>query len=424
MGWFSRSRQQLRPGRGPGTVLTATDGKDVLLNSPDGWEVEQPALWWTGGFGGNYVPGSGQTLGNPIPGGDPSQAWMSLPTVTRATSLIVDTLAGLPWAVLRGQEHLPDPEWLTDPQSLRMDGRIVDSALPEDRMSRMDLRTQWLTSALWYGDGFLYVPSRDAFGAPKPPLYVLHPADVEIEGGRYFVGDSDTPMRPGEIIHLRGMGPVIAGRGQGVFDRFASQLGYAWTLRAYASSIFSSGVPAGYLKVSREGLAQDKADQLKAAWLNAHGGYERSIAVLNSTTDFHPLTFSPVDTELIAAMNANTTELANAFGLAPYMLGGGTDSNTYANIESRRADFATFTLLPWTQRIEPVLDAQLPRGTNVKIAMDALLRPDTTVRYSAYQIGLAAGFLTVDEVREKEDLPPLPKQPAPAVVAVEEGAVL
>jgi phage portal protein BeeE len=67
----------------------------------------------------------------------------------------------------------------------------------------------------------------------------------------------------------------------------------------------------------------------------------------------------------------------------------------------------TFTYLPWAARIEAVLDAQIPRGTSVKIALDALARADTKTRYDGHKIALEAGFLTVDEVRALEDRPPL-----------------
>jgi HK97 family phage portal protein len=385
------------------TILNATDGRDVLLNSPDGWEVEQPWLWYANGGGGPW--------GHPIPGANNYASYATIPAVARCTELICDILAALPWRVLRGAELLPTPEWIADPQALRIDERVVDpGSVLESRWSWMTFWTQWLTSALWFGDGYLYVPARDAFGAPKPPLWVLHPHDVDIVEGRYVVGD--VQMGPNEIIHLRGMNPVVDGHGTGAFDRFAATLGYTQTIRDYAAGVFYNGIPAGYLKVTKEGLAQDKADQLKAAWMAAHGGSTKSIAVLNSTVDFHPLTFTPVDAALIEAMTANTTELANAFGVPAYLIGGATDNNTYANIESRRMDLTTFTYLPWSARIESTLDAQLPRGTSVKVGLDALLRADTKTRYDSYKIALEAGFMTVDEVRTLEDRPPLPREEA------------
>ena len=100
-------------------------------------------------------------------------------------------------------------------------------------------------------------------------------------------------------------------------------------------------------------------------------------------------------------------DVALAFGVPPYMLGAPSDSSTYANVESRMIEFRTFTLLPWQRRIDRVLDAQFPRGTELKIRSDALLRADTATRYAAHKVALDAGFMTIDEVRQLEDRPPL-----------------
>ena len=39
---------------------------------------------------------------------------------------------------------------------------------------------------------------------------------------------------------------------------------------------------------------------------------------------------------------------------------------------------------------------------------DALLRADLTERYASYQIGLNSGFMKPNEVRQLENLPPVP----------------
>ena len=385
-------------------LLRATDGRDVLLNSPDGWEVEQPWLWWLGPNGNGS---GGGPFGHPIPGANPVAGFASIPGVVRSTSLIVDTLATLPWHVYRGDtERMRTPDWITDPQALRLDGRVIDpSEVHETRMSAVDFWGQWLQSALWYGDGFVYAPSRDEVtGALKPPMWVLHPADVDLRDGRYWV--SDIELAPGSIVHLRGQLPIVEGRGTGVLQRFAAELGLTQTLRDYMAGAFGSGVPAGYLKVLNPQITQDQADLLKDRWMAQHGG-RRSIAVLNATTEFHPLTWSPV--ELAAADFARITlgQIALMFGLPAYLLGAPTDSSTYANVESRMIELYQLTLLPWIGRIEAVLDAQLPRGTEVRIEIDGLLRADTKTRFETYAIALDKGILTVDEVRALEARPPL-----------------
>ena len=68
-----------------------------------------------------------------------------------------------------------------------------------------------------------------------------------------------------------------------------AELGLMSLVRQYASGVFQSGVPAGYLKSTQPSMTQEQATQLKAAWLAQHGNAKRSIAVLNATTDFTPI---------------------------------------------------------------------------------------------------------------------------------------
>jgi len=381
-------------------ILTATDGRDVLLNSPNGWEVEQPWLWWSGG---GQIRGP---FGNPIPGAFEGSQLAGIPAVARCTSIIVDELAAMPWKVYRGREQLDAPDWIADPQALRLDGRVVDpEAVPDVRLSHVDFWSSWLTDALWWGDGLIWAPNRDTTAAPRPPMWLIHPFDWDMREGGYWVGDRQLPAA--QLIHLRGPGPIHGGRGMGAFQRFAAELGYTLTVKDYAHSIFYSGVPSGYLKVTKPDLSQEKADELSSRWEAKHGQGNRRVAVLNSTTDFKELTWSPVDAALAQVISANLNEIANAFGVPGYLIGGTTDNNTYANIESRRMDLVTFTYLPWSSRIEAVLDAQFPRGVSLKVGLDGLQRADSAGRAAFFKTMVAeAGIYTREEARALEDLPP------------------
>ena len=401
MGLF-RNRAAI-PGRQGIRMLTATDGRDVLDNTPDGWEIDAPWMWWLGPANGD---GTGGPYGNPLTG-DAPPGITNMASVGRCTSIICDTISGLPWYVRRGAfERLPVPDWIGDPQMLRPDARIIDPAtLWESRLSSVEFWGQWICAALWFGDGYVYVPVRDASGAPVPPLWQLHPDHVAIDDGVYLVNGE--PMPPGSILHLRGMLPYWTQHGHGVITNCGGELGLAATVGSYAAGVFQSGVPAGYLKSTQPNMDAKGAATLKAAWLAQHGGSKRSIAVLNATTEFTPISISPVDAQLASAREWSLRDVAMAFGIPAYMLGVPGDSSTYANVESRMTELVRFSLMPWIRRIENELEAQLARGTTVVVDTDGLLRADTSTRFKGYADALAAGWMTVDEVRALEDMPPI-----------------
>ena len=404
-------------------------------------------VWW---WGSDLVP-------------TPVAAGQSLAAVTRATALVVNTITALPWLRMSG-DPLPmglssvddTGAWLLDPMQLRPDAR---SGLPSPqaaglRLPRGVFWAQWIRSALWYGMGYL-IFVEDAAGLPKAgTLRVLNPHTVapqvvyDEELGRDVVArriGSQEPRSYGGWIDTDIDGRFVLGGVRhrmvelrnptaeadefgitpGVLSAHAGELAQAQAAVSYGRGTLRSGVPAGYLKVSTPTFGPADAEKLKAAWMAAHGNDSRSIAVLNSTTEFEPIALSPVDMALIEMRRMSLLDIANAFGVPAYMIGG-TDggSNTYSNAESRNRDFLTFSLMPWASTVEDVLGALLPAGSWVEVDFSGLLRPDTATRYQANAQAVGAPWKTVDEVRAEENLPPLPEpEPEPGPVPVEPAPV-
>jgi len=99
--------------------------------------------------------------------------------------------------------------------------------------------------------------------------------------------------------------------------------------------------------------------------------------------------------------------MALIFGLPSSFLGADQASRTYSNVQEEAINLIKFSLGGHLARFEQALTQLLPRGTWVKANLDSILRSDTKTRYEAHAIALGSKFLTVDEVRELEDRPPL-----------------
>jgi HK97 family phage portal protein len=420
----------VNPARFGQQVHYATDGREILLNDPDGWEVDQPWLWWDGPAGGD---GTGGPWGNPPPGAEfaaPSLYGMSLPVVTRCTQLTAESIAGMPWKTYRGRDNTSPPTWITDPQLQRMDGRIpgIEFLLPV-RFSPVEFWAQAITSYLWWGEAMIYTPrERDDDGQPTgrivAPLYALHPAKVDLDEdtGQWVVEDDDTGddyvLDSRELLVVRNLVRPGRKRGLGVIQAHAANLGFYANVRGYSDNLFQRGVPNGYLKSTKPDLNEAAAKKLKDAWMRAHGGDRKSIAVLNATTDFKPLELDPQTTAFLDLKRLEAWEVAQMFGVPPSKLGINMgQSNTYQNLEADNAAFVQDSLLPVARKFEAAIDSLLPYGTTLKIDFRQVLRGDTTSRYAAYATALSAGFLTLDEVRDAEDLPPLPTADEPAAPA-------
>lgn len=370
----------------------------------------------------------------------PSQAG-TLSAVTRATSLIVNTLAASKWRTLKaGSEQfprsslteMPSPRWLSDPMLARPDDRFPASpAAAAKTLSRPAFWGEWIRSALLRGQGYLLFEDSDFDGRPVAgsmkiinPDYVtplwnsaegyVHRRIGSYQSGEYVETDRDgyitldnTRFR---LIELRNpLSPVDdLGMAQGVLEMHARELGLAAQATEYAAGMFQSGVPAGYLKVNKPIVSEAQASALQTKWMNRHGSARRKIAVLNSWTDFHAVQLSAQDQQLIQSRQFSLNDIANAFGVPGYFLGASEGGSlTYATVESRSLDFRAYTLLSWCSAVEEVLSSLMPTGQYVEIDLRTLLRADLKTRYESYHMALEDKWLTVDEVRQLEGLGPM-----------------
>lgn len=381
---------------------TRTGGRNILTNSPDGWmsnpAIPQPLQ----GFDNPGVHWVGTDTWGLVNGGS-----SNLAAANRALELIAGSIAGLPWRVRRNETELisPTPVWIDDPQMARWDGRIQSGFSGWDnRLSPVAFREQIVCSLVLRGNAYVFVPLRDSKGSPVAPLFVLHPDDVDIKDGGYWVGNERLPS--GSVIHVSGRGPYDEqGRGKGVLDSYADSLGLLAMAQERATSALNSAVPVGVIEVnSGYSIDQEEATQLRSDWEQMHSG-RHGVAVLNSTLSFKPLSWSPESLQLIQMAEFGLRNVAYAFGLSPSWFGIEDNSLQYSTVVMRASELRTFTLLPWVRRIEAQFDSELPRGQELAIVLDGLERGTTMERYQAYAVAIQAGFMSVERARFLEGWP-------------------
>lgn len=343
---------------------------------------------------------------------------MSIPGAWRAAVLLSDLLGALPWHAFRARPGRamelvsPTPPLLEQPNP------------PDTRMTSFSALALDL---IWHGNAVAVVAARSPSGrataavpVPAESVGVRRVTDttswLPLGALEYRIGTLSFSSQ--DVIHIKGPAAPGALRGLGVLEAHLETLQLAREQSRQARSISQHGVPTGVLKSENPDLTQPEAQDLKARWLAAQR--ERSIAVLNATTSFEPLSWNPEEMQLVDARQFTLTELELIFGLPVGWLGGNTNSRTYSNIEQDVVNLLKFSLGGHLARFEQAFTLELARGVVAKANLDALLRPDTLTRYQAHAIALGGRpFLTVDEVRQLEN-----RQPAPElepVVVDEDG---
>lgn len=160
--------------------------------------------------------------------------------------------------------------------------------------------------------------------------------------------------------------------------------------------------------------SDEEVQDFLGAWAKARRA--RSSAYLPDGVQRHGVDqLTAEELELIGARNFGVLEVCRLTGLDPEDMGVPQTSRTYQNATDRKRALVELTFAPYIAAVEQRLSLNdcVPRGQSVRFGMDGFLRANTTERYASYTAALTGGWLTLAEVRDLENRPPLPEA-APA----------
>jgi len=334
------------------------------------------------------------------------EGWLQIPAVDRGVSLYTDTIGNCEWNAFR--ERGGKREKLSRPL-------VLEQPNPEEPAA--NTYGAWVLDYIMHGNAFGVIASRDAQGVPTS----ITPVPAErvsvrrvVKAGEWLpVGAIE--YRVGaqvysayQVFHVKGQCRPGDIRGMGIIEKHFATQSLAAEQQRQAGNVAQSSVPTLVYKSANPDLNQTSADAIKSKLMSTQR--DRSPAVIPAADEIKPLAWNPTEMQMIEARQFGLTEWALVLGLPPYFLGASKSSDTYSNIQQEALNFAKFSLNGIKQRFEQTLSALLPRGTKVEADLSNLLKTDTKTELETYQIGLNAGIYTIDEVRERMGLDPLPKE--------------
>jgi HK97 family phage portal protein len=270
------------------------------------------------------------------------------------------------------------------------------------------------------GNVFGDVLDRATNGGYPTQISLHHPDDVsgyiDADGNVRWRVNGQLVERPADFIHRRAN--TVPGRvlGMSVISAHAAQIGLSLTTTQFGLQWFQDGAHPGGHPDQRGARPQrhrgTKARTVKERFMAALRG-TREPAVMGKGWKYQQVQIAPEESQFLETQGWTAAECARIFGpgvaeVLGYAAAGSGSALTYTNRVDRSADLLTFALNKWLRRMERLLSEMLPSTQYVRIDRDALLEMTTLDRYRAYQIALQNGFRVIDEVREDEDMRPVP----------------
>jgi HK97 family phage portal protein len=348
---------------------------------------------------GITVPGPLQT---PLaPYGYAAQDAVRIAAVVACVSLRAGAFAQLPLRAYRSvggvQEMLS-----VQPQLLTAPSPSVPPSVWKTQMS--------ISRDIWgYAAG--HILGLDAAGYPSVVEW-LSPADLQAtqqaDGGPISWRFNGKPVDSSLILHIPsrfvmpgkplGMSPLEQ---SGLVDlaRRAQDFGRDW---------FRNGSAPSSVIYSDQALTAEQADAMVTTILGKWRN--RRPAVLGSGLRLERQEIKANESQFLESMTKAAADIAISFNLPPAKIGASISGSnvTYQNLETAQASWLMESMNPDLVIVQEVLERQTPRTQTLRWQTGAFLRSDLKTRYESYSTGIGAGFLTANEARAWEDLPPLP----------------
>ena len=166
----------------------------------------------------------------------------------------------------------------------------------------------------------------------------------------------------------------------------------------------TGGNKKGFIKSPKK-LAQAAIDALKAAWRNLYQNNTENVVILNEGLEFQEASNTSVEMQLNENKKTNSDEICKLFNMPPAMINGGAT-------EEDKTNFVQYCLNPILKEFECALNRDLllesEKGSYYFAAdTSELTKGDIEKRFRAYETASKNGFMQIDEIRMRENLPPL-----------------
>jgi HK97 family phage portal protein len=338
---------------------------------------------------------------------------LKVSAVWACVGLIAETVASLPLILYRRRE---------DGGRDRATGHPLYTLLhdqPNRWQTAYEFKEMLTAHVLLRGNA--YAEIRPGSTGPISELVPLHPDHVTPErlptgAVRYRVvrenGQTDI-LNDENVFHLRARSPDGL-RGLSVIEHAREAIGLALATESHGARVFSQRANPGGVLTHKGTLSTGAQKRLREQFLEQHAGLNNAhgVLVLEEGMAWQQIGMTNEDAQFLLTREFQVEDIARWFRVPLHMISSTTKTTSWGTgIEHQSLGFVIYTLMAhlrrWEQTIWKDLIAQ-PGTFFAEFLLDGLLRGDVESRYRAYATARQWGWLSVDDIRERENMNPLP----------------
>jgi HK97 family phage portal protein len=341
------------------------------------------------------------------------QSAMGVSTFFACVRLIASTIASLPFPVFRTDSNgIPTPARDTQLWKVLHESPNADQT-PTDFIELL------VICLLLKGNAFAHKVMEGgrliALEPIQPDLVTVRRDDNGNLRYRWAWGREKFDVDESEVFHVRGFGGGPMG-GLSTLHYARESLGIAIAADRAAGSMFANGArPTGVLKFKEwldPAQRSDSHDLIESKYAGSLNSGRPMI--LEGGSEWQQISMNADDAQLLESRGWSVEEICRWFGVPPFMIGHNEKTTSWGTgIEQMLLGFQKFTLNPYLRRIEQAVRKQLlspadrRAGLFAEFNLEGLLRADSQGRMNFYRGMSQIGAMTRNEIRAKENLPPI-----------------
>lgn len=315
---------------------------------------------------------------------------MSIPAVSSAVNMIADAFAMIPIRLYEEKE---------------VDGRKTVEEVKDSRVSLINKDTKdtldgvqfkkaLATDYLMGKGGYAYINKR---GNKVVSLHYVKDNAVIIEKNKdqifkqIALNVSGKSYQPYEFIKLL-RNTKDGASGRGLADEVGSAIKSAYETMLYQLNLITTGGNKRGFIQSKHKLTAEAMEALKKAWANMYSNNSENTVVLNDGLEFKEAQNNAVEMQLNESVKTFDEQIKAIF-----------------HICDNFADTFKFAILPICEAFVTALNRDLllekEKESRYFVAdYSEMLKASQLERYNAYKVAKEAGFLTLNEIRIKENM--------------------
>lgn len=227
----------------------------------------------------------------------------------------------------------------------------------------------------------------------------------ELNRGKSFITAGNMLHIPGlSFDGISGVSPITLAR---------QSLGLSMAIEQFGAGYFGRGARPGGVLTFPGQLSPEARQNLRRSFEELHAGGANShrVALLEAGLKWEAIGVPPDDSQFLQSREFQIIEVARWFNLPPNKLKD-LSKTSYNSLEQMEISFVVDTLRPWLVRWEQQLNRKIIRPKDrgsyfFEFNVDGMLRGDQASRYQSYSVARNWGWLSVNEIREKENLNPI-----------------